>query len=258
MRLSGLISPRNQDVDVLELPGVNQAAQKRTQKDAALALVAGVDRAVGTRIIELLHAAPGDQKIQALEAVVDLGALQRDAADRGNVLDQEGGTPVGLDLGDRAHGHAVAVGELQMPVDPALGLCREFLGGELAGGQHDLPELAVRPVAIRVNRREVVVEPEELDLVVDLKQRPLVPEPDVLNRPLVLGGDLRVQHAQGGMAPGLEMFQAVGLAGQLDVAGEVGRLPRQLARLHDQTLDEPRDDVSRHEVQNRPTGPPNK
>jgi hypothetical protein len=61
------------------------------------------------------------------------------------------------------------VGELEMPVDPTLSLCRELFGGKLAGGQHDLPEFAVRPVAIRVNRRKVVIEAEELDLVVDLK-----------------------------------------------------------------------------------------
>jgi hypothetical protein len=103
-----------------------------------------------------------------------------------------------------------------------------------------------------VNRGEIVIEPEELDLVVDLKQRPLVPEPDILNRSLVLGRNLGVQHAQCRVAAGLKTLQAVSLAGQLDVAGKIRRLPGQFARLHDQPLDKSGDNASCQEVQSDP------
>ncbi len=138
--------------------------------------------------------------VQALEAVVDLGPLQRDHAHRRHVTDEERRPAAGLDLGDRAHRHAVAVGELQRPVDPALRLRRQLPRRQLARRQHDLPQLAVHPVAVGVDGPEVVVEAEELDLIVALEQRALVPEPDVAERPAVVGDRLRFDGAARRMA----------------------------------------------------------
>jgi hypothetical protein len=123
------------------------------------------------------------------------------------------------------------VGELELPVDPALGLLRQLLRRQLAGGQHDLAQLAVDHVAVGVDGQEVVVEAEELDLVVALEQRALVPQPDVLERALVLGHRLRVDRAPGRMAPGLDPVEPERLARVLDVVGQELPLPGQLARL---------------------------
>jgi len=146
----------------------------------------------------------------------------------------------------------IAMGELEMSVDPALGFGWKLLGREFAGGQHDLPKLAAGLVAVRVNRDKVVIKSEELDLVVTLKQRPLVPKADVLNRSLVSGDDFGIQLATRRMAPGRETLQAVSLPGELDIMREVRLLPRQFARFHQQSLDQAGEDASCQKVQSDP------
>jgi hypothetical protein len=168
------------------------------QLDAAGALVPGVDGAFGSGIVELLHPAADHHVVQALEAVVDLGSLEGDGADGRDVADQERRPAARLHLRHRAHGHAVAVGELEPSVDPALGLGGQLLGGQLAGGEHDLPQLVAYQVAVGVDGQEVVVEPEELDLVVALEQRALVPQPHVAEGAVVVGHDSPVDPPSAG------------------------------------------------------------
>ena len=89
------------------------------------------------------------------------------------------------DVIDRGHRDADAVGVDEPLVDPARG-ARVLVEGQLASREHDLRQLAVDLVAVRVDVEEVVVLADRLELVEGVAERPVVPEPGVVERVLVL------------------------------------------------------------------------
>jgi hypothetical protein len=128
----------------------------------------------------------------------------------------------------------VAVRENQPFVDP--GAVGQRRGIELAGGQHHLPVLAVDLVAIVVDRDEVIVGADLLDLPECLEQWLVIPQPHVLERAAVV---LDVLPGEGGLAAQLallDLVECVGLARRGDVVFHERRFADLLVGRHDETL----------------------
>ena len=97
--------------------------------------------------------------------------------------------------------------------------------------------IAIRQVVtVDANIIELIVEAYCLGLLIGLKQRPRVPQTNVLDR-IFIPCDCRGRQVRqgriGGLLDGLEL---VGLAGELDVVLQIRGLERQLARLHKELL----------------------
>ena len=146
----------------------------------------------------------------------------------------------------------VAVGERQPLVDPrAVGQARAV---QFARREHHLPVLAVDEVAVVVDRHEVVVRADFLDLAERVQQRLVVPERHVLERERVAREVAPRQQGVPRQLPVRHLFQAVGLPRGRDVVDDEGRLLRLLVGRHDEALHERAveaaahgdDDVERH------------
>ena len=174
---------REQDLDLREARGEGELAEPRAQHDAAAAPVRRVHVLIAGRIVELLRACPHERVLVGDLTVVDLGPRDlRESARRGgrNVLDQELRQSLRGDAVDGAHDHAVTMGERQMLIDPDAGL--QVRIRQLARRDHELTVLAVDHVAVVVDVLELVVGPDLLELRERPQQRPVVPQPDVLDR----------------------------------------------------------------------------
>ena len=120
---------------------------------------------------------------------------------RRDVLHEQNRQPLRRHFVHRPERDAVAVREGEVLVDP--GAVRQALGVQLAGREHHLPQLAIDRVAIVVDRLEVVVRAQLLDLAERFEQRLMIPQPhvldrvgvaiDVLARQLGVAGELRVR-----------------------------------------------------------------
>ena len=186
----------NQQVDVPELPGVSESAQYGRHANAALS---GVPRpnqiALLGLVVQLFGVGIRHHVIHRVLAVVDarvfhnqigrrslvLGSYGNRAVDR-DVFGEEFGPALRRELRDRAHGDADAVRIDQFLVHPRLGLRVEALLRHLARRQQHLAILAVYRVSVHVGVLEVVVRPDHLNLAVDVGQRPVVPQSDVVYR----------------------------------------------------------------------------
>ena len=167
-------------------PGEQEPLPQAVQRDTSCSGVAGVDIVIALGVVELFDAGRDDPISRHRLAVVDgrlgyvqaVGGFGRDILK--NVLRKA--APDGLR--DEAHDHAIAMGELQILVDPGLRL-RGELRRELAGRKHHLMIAIRQVVAVHINIVELIIEPYLLGLLVHLKQRPRVPQTDVLDRVLI-------------------------------------------------------------------------
>ena len=195
-----------------------------------------VDVVFALWIVELLRARPNDHVIvhQLTEIDARLGDLQIDGRDRRQIADEQDRQSFTRHLVDRAERQAVAVREDEPFVDPgAIGQRRRI---ELAYREHHLPVLAVDLVAIVIDRHEVVIGANLLDLPKRLEQRLVIPQPHVLERPAVV---LDVLLAEGGLAAQLALLDQVEgkrVARRGDVVFHEGRLAHLLVGGHDETL----------------------
>ena len=139
----------------------------------------------------------------------------------GHVAEQEEGEAFGGEAVDGIHGDAVAVGVGEALVDPVAGADGELVDVELAGGQHDLAGGAVDVVAVDVDVGEIVVGADFLDLAEGVLEGAPIPEADVLEGGLVVGGVGGFDGGFGGEFLLVEAVETEGLAGGLDVAGDV-------------------------------------
>ena len=214
-----------------------------------------VDVVLASRVVEFARARLDEDVIVRELAVVDrrLVDLQVDRRLRRQVLDEQHRQAFRRHLVHRTERDAVAVREGEPLVDPvAVG---QAVGVQLARRQHDLPVLPVDPVAVVVDRHEVVVGPDLLDLREGLQQRLVVPEPDVAER---LGVRVDVGAGQRRVARHLALLDAVereGLARGGDVVLDVRRLARLLVRRDDEALHQRRRPPTRRSPR-RYTGAP--
>ena len=143
---------------------------------------------------------------------------------------------LGRELRHRAHGDAEPVRVAQLPVHPGLGVRVQLVRRDLARGQHHLPVPVVHIVPVHVRVLEVVVRPDQLDLLVHVQHLAVVPQPDIVYRLEVLAHHLRRQPWVHRVELLRNPVQAEPLAGELDVARDVRRLPRELGRPHPEPL----------------------
>ena len=99
--------------------------------------------------------------------------------------------------------------------------------------------IAIRQVVtVDANIIELIVEAYCLGLLIGLKQRPRVPQTNVLDRVFVPCDRRGRQVRQGRIGGFLNGLELVGLAGELDVVLQIGGLERQFARLHKELLED--------------------
>ncbi len=129
---------------------------------------------------------------------------------------------------------AVAVREREVLVDPVA--VRQRLRVQLARRQHDLAILAVDQVAVVVDRDEVVVGPDLLDLAEGVLQRLMIPERHVAQRHRV-GVDVAPgQRRVPGQLALLDTLEREGVPRGGDVVHDERRFARLLVRRHDEAL----------------------
>ena len=129
--------------------------------------------------------------------------------------------------------------ELQILVDPCL-RCRGEVWRELAGGKHHLVIAILQVIPVDTDVIELIVQTDRLGLLVHLQQRPRVPQPDILDRVLVPCQHGGREVGQGRIGGLLDSLQVIGLSREVDVVLQIRRLERQLAWLHDEFLDDGR------------------
>ncbi len=244
---------REDDLLALELDRVDQLLEQAVELRAALRLVGGerVAAAVFTagREVELdrrtVVGAADDRVLGALLAEVD---ARLELAERTGVRDarlEEAGLTVDLALVSvrRHDAEAVRVDEgVRVP-----GGARLAALVELAQRDHGVGRLAVDHVAVDVQVRELVVLAHLLELREGVADERGVQDADVGGR-LGVGSErarLGIRHRV--VRHHADVVEAVRGAGGIDVALDVGRFERLLARLHLETLHERRVDRADHE-----------
>jgi hypothetical protein len=175
-----------QELERLEAAREEQLAGQSAHRHSASPGIALEDIVVAAREVELAGVGADKHMVVRELAEVD-GRLRHLEIDRGlrrQVLDEEDRQALLRHLVHRAERQAVAVGEGEVFVDPRLR--RQALRVQLARREHDLPVLAVDQVPVDVDRREVVVGADFLDLAEGVEQRLSIPEPDVADGRRVL------------------------------------------------------------------------
>ena len=141
-----------------------------------------------------------------------------------HVAQNKSGQPFRSESIDWVHSDAVTVGVDQLFVDPVAAALRELVDVQLARGQHNLASGAVDCIAINVDVRKIVVGADFLDLTKRVLQRAPVPQPDVLQRSLIVR---RVGGLDGRLCGKFALqdpVQPVRLPSKFDVVGDVGLL----------------------------------
>ena len=135
-------------------------------------------------------------------------------------------------------------------------------GVELPGRQHHLPAPSIDVVAVVVDRHEVVIRANLLNLPEGLEQRLVIPEPHVVQR-LAIALDVGARQLR--VAGDLELFDPIQrkpLPRRRDVVDDVRRFAHLLVGRDDEALQGGRvepaadehDGVERHGAHERPSG----
>ena len=223
----------------------DQPAEEPAELDAARALVGREAVGFTLRVVELLLARLHvDVRVGQL-AEIELRPRHLDRWDRAlrrHVAQDERRQPFRREAVDRVHRHTVAVGVDELFVDPVAAALRQLVDVELARREHHLPDRSVHLVAVDVDVGEVVVGADLLDLPQRVLQRAPVPQPDVLQRRLIVWGVQCLEAALGRERPLLDAAQPVGLPRHLDIVRDERRLPHELVRLHDEARHVPAED----------------
>ena len=145
------------------------------------------------RVIEFAVGGWGKNVIVGQLAEVDRRLRDLERAGRRYIADHVGGQPLADDRVHGACGGAIAVCVPEVDVHPVLCGGREFRGVHLSRADLELLILTVDHVAVDVDVVEGVVRADGLLLLIRLLQRDVVPQPQVVDRRLivlhVLGGE---------------------------------------------------------------------
>ena len=257
----------NQQVDVPELPCVSEAAQEGRHADAALAGVARPNQvSLLGLVVQLFRIGIRHHVIDGVFAVVDARVFHDQIGRRafvlrpygnravdGDVFGEEFGPSLRRELRDRTHGDADAVRIDQFLVHPRLRLRVEALLRHFARREKHLAIFAVYRVAVDVGVLEVVVRPDHLNLAIDVGQRPVVPQANVVYRLQVVLDELGVHLSLlGGVELLVNLVQPERLAGELDVARDERRFPVLLARGDDELLGKGGPGGAENDAENQP------
>ena len=114
------------------------------------------------------------------------------------------------------------------------------LSVQLSRRKHHLPVSPVDHVAIVIDRDEVVVSPDLLELPESLKERLSIPEPDVLDSHRVLSDVVERQGRVAAERAGLDAVEIPCLPGGVDVMLKLRCFTRELGRFDKEALDRER------------------
>ncbi len=198
LRVVGQLAADEQ-VEVAEPQGEEEAVDRVADVDAGRPLPDGVRAGLAARIgvervVELGGRRRGHDVRIGLLAEVDARLGDRQPRLAVDAADEVVGRAGRRDRVDRDGRDPVAVGVDELLLGPGA-VRAEQLDVQLARGQHDLALLVLDLVAVDVDVGEAVVAAEVLLLPERRQQRPVVPQPQVVDRRLVLAEDL------GGRAP---------------------------------------------------------
>ena len=233
----------DEDLHTAEAHGEQQAPEPAAHVHAARPLIRRhhipvVALAAALGVVELGRVRAHEHVVARLLAEVEAGLGDRQVGRglRRQVAHEEHGQAFGRHLIDRAEREAVAVREAQAVVHPRL--VRQAVGVEFARREHHLTALPVDPVAVVVDRHEVVVRADFLDLRERLEQGLMIPEPHVRDR-LGVGDDVfRVERVVAGQFLFVDAVEAVGLPRRMDVVDDVRLFFVLFVRGDDELLDE--------------------
>src|SRR5690606_21355893 len=191
-------------------------------RNAAPAFVAGPRVVVAHGVVEL--ADPGSHQRVAVGQLSEVNFRPLDAGRLGDaagrdVLDPKHGQTFWRRLVDGTHDEAVAVGVLEVLVDPRAVVDLGYV--QLPHRGHHLAQAPLHPVTGHVHVGEPVVKPDFLQLAESAVHGPPVPQAHVVDGAVVGGQLLRVQ-----VVPQVELLlfdaiQVVAEAGQGDAPGDV-------------------------------------
>ena len=160
--------------------------------------------------------------------------LQVDRGLRRQIAHEQNWKTLARHLVHGAERQTVAVSEGQSLVHPRP--VRQACRVQLARRQHDLTQRAVDAISIVVDRHEIVVGADLLDLTERFEQRLVIPEPDVLERRRVVGDVVARQQRIARERPHLDGFETEGAPRRRDVVLDERRLPHLLVGRDDEPL----------------------
>ncbi len=181
-------------------------------------------------------------------AEIDFGPGYVEVAHRAldrHIAQNQGGQAFRRESIYRIHGDAIAVGVDQLLVDPVAAAFRKFFDIQFARCEHYLASGAVDFIAIDVDVREIVVGADFLNLAQRILKRAPVPQPDVLQRSLIVLGISSFGGSLGGKFALRDPVQSVGLPRQVRVVNDVGLLANQFVRFDDKAAHVPTHDLER-------------
>ena len=129
----------------------------------------------------------------------------------------------------------------QLLVDPVAAALGQFLDVELARGDHHLLHRSVDHVAVDVDVGKIVVGADLLDLPQGVLQRAPVPQPDVLERQLVVGQVECLERGVGRKRMLRDAIEGVRPPRELDVVPDIRLLSHELVRFDDEAAHIPAD-----------------
>src|SRR5260370_23692674 len=184
---------------------------------------------------------------------IDLRALYDDARHRalnGHITQNQCRQSFRSEPIHRVNGDPVAVRIDKFLVDPIAAALRELIDVYLAYGKHHLTHCAVDFIAIDIDIGEVVVGADFLNLTQSVLERAPVPQPDVLQRSLIVRRIGRLDGRFSRKFALREPVQSIGLPRQINVVGNVMSLANQFVGLHNKTADVPAEYL-KHEITDR-------
>ena len=232
----GVNVARKQDVLLAKLQGKQQPPPDVLDGHAARPLVSGVDVLGSGGIVKLFGVSFHEAVVAGKLAIIDLrtGDVNIGGRDGRDILDEEHRKAVGRRFVYRPEAQTVAVRETHVLVDPVA--AGQAAGVELPRRERHLPVSSVDPVAVVVHADEVVVGADFLELGEGRPQGLVVPQADVAHGGVILADLLEAQVFAGGELALLEAIERVGLAGELDAAGDKGPLLVNFVGRHDEAL----------------------
>ena len=164
--------------------------EEAAEHDAALAFIRREGVRVALRVVELLlprvHVHVGRRQL----AEVDFGPRHLQGGNGAlhrHVAENQRRQSFGREAVDRVHRDAVAVRVDQLFVDPVAASFGQLFDIQFADREHHLAHRPVDLIPIDVDVGEVVIGADFLNLPQRVLQRAPVPQPDVLDRRLIVG-----------------------------------------------------------------------
>jgi hypothetical protein len=229
-------------------------AQKTSEHDTAVALIRRQAVGLSLRVVKLLLPCLHVDVCVSQLAEIDLRARHAQTSHRAlnrHIAQNQRGQSFLREPIYWIHGDAVTVRVDQLFINPVATALRKLLDVQLARGKHHLTSHPVDFVAINVNIGKVVVGANFLNLTQSVLKGVPVPQPDILQRSLIMHRVGRRDVCLSGKLALRNSVQSVGLPRQGDIVGDVRLLANELVWFHDEAADVPADHLKADITQRR-------